>query len=52
MHARKLLSESDKTIIEIAFECGYENTSYFNRQFKMHCGITPNAFRDQITNMK
>lgn len=48
MHARKLLAESDKTIIEIAFECGYENTSYFNRQFKIHCGITPTEFKDQI----
>jgi len=48
MHARKLLAESDKTIIEIAFECGYENTSYFNRQFKMHCGITPTEFKEQL----
>lgn len=52
MHARKLLAESDKTIIEIAFECGYENTSYFNRQFKIHCGITPTAFKNQIAIIK
>jgi AraC-like DNA-binding protein len=52
MHARKLLAESDKTIIEIAFECGYENTSYFNRQFKIYCDNTPTYFRDQYTNIK
>jgi AraC-like DNA-binding protein len=48
MHARKLLTETDKTMIEIAFDCGYENTSYFNRQFKIICGITPTAFKEQI----
>ena len=45
MHAQKLLVESDKTVIEIAFECGYENTSYFNRQFRFYCHVTPMAFR-------
>jgi AraC-like DNA-binding protein/quercetin dioxygenase-like cupin family protein len=48
MHARKLLAETDKTIIEVAFECGYNNTSYFNRQFKINCNIAPSEFRDQV----
>jgi AraC-like DNA-binding protein len=48
MHAQKILAETDKTIIEIAFDCGYENTSYFNRQFKIYCGITPTSFREQL----
>ena len=48
MHARKLLGETDKTIGEVAFECGYENTSYFNRQFKLCCNTSPGKFRDQI----
>lgn len=52
MHARKLLTDTDKTMIEIAFECGYENTSYFNRQFKLLCGITPTAFKEQIGALK
>jgi YesN/AraC family two-component response regulator len=52
MHARKLLSETDKSTIEIAFECGYENTSYFNRQFKIICGITPTTFKEQIDVLK
>jgi AraC-like DNA-binding protein/quercetin dioxygenase-like cupin family protein len=46
MHARKLLAETDKTVIEIAFECGYKNTSYFNRQFKTNCNLSPSKFRD------
>ena len=48
MHSCKLLAETDKTIIEVAFECGYENTSYFNRQFRIYCGNSPKAFRVQI----
>jgi AraC-like DNA-binding protein len=48
MHARKLLAETDKTIIEVAFACGYENTSYFNRQFKLCCNTSPTGFRDQV----
>jgi len=47
-HACKLLSETDKTIIEIAFESGFENTSYFNRKFKIHNNVTPSQYRDQI----
>jgi len=48
MHARKLLAETDKTVIEIAFDCGYENTSYFNRQFRLYCEISPIAYRSQF----
>jgi AraC-like DNA-binding protein len=48
MHARKLLAETDKTIIEVAFECGYKNTSYFNRQFRIICNAVPSEFRDQV----
>jgi AraC-like DNA-binding protein len=48
MHARKLLAETDKTIIEVAFECGYHNTSYFNRQFRINCNSAPMEFREQV----
>jgi AraC-like DNA-binding protein len=48
MHSRKLLAETDKTIIEVAFECGYENTSYFNRQFRINCNASPSEFRYQF----
>jgi AraC-like DNA-binding protein len=50
MHSCKLLAETDKTVIEVAFECGYENTSYFNRQFRLYCDNSPIAFREQIKN--
>ncbi len=51
MHARKLLLETDKSVFEISFECGYQNTSYFNRQFRSHCNISPTAFREQLNNL-
>ena len=48
MHACKLLAETDKTVGEVSFTCGYENTSYFNRQFKLICRTSPTEFRDQL----
>jgi AraC-like DNA-binding protein len=51
MHAKKLLAESDKTIFEIAYECGYQNTSYFNRHFRLLCQMTPTEFKEQISTL-
>lgn len=33
-HACKLLVEDEKTVAEIGYECGYNNISHFNHQFK------------------
>ena len=49
MHAQKLLAETDNSMQEIAFNCGYANTSYFNRQFRKYCNVTPIEFKKQIT---
>jgi AraC family transcriptional regulator, exoenzyme S synthesis regulatory protein ExsA len=43
--ARVLLVNSSKTINEITFSCGYENTSHFIRLFKKTYGITPASIR-------
>lgn len=43
--ACKLLSETDKTSAETAFECGFRNLSNFNRQFKNIVGCTPKEYR-------
>jgi len=48
MHARKLLSETDEMVKEVAYECGYESNSYFNRQFKNSCNMSPFDFRKNI----
>lgn len=44
-HAKQLLSGTRAQIIEIAFECGYNNVTYFNRIFKKLQGVTPSQYR-------
>lgn len=44
-HACKLLAESHSTISEIAFNCGYNTLSQFNRCFKQITGTTPSFYR-------
>jgi AraC-like DNA-binding protein len=43
--ASRLLIQSDKTISQISFECGFETLSYFNRVFLNKKGITPSFYR-------
>lgn len=43
-HACRLLIEDRWNIRETAFECGYDNISYFNRQFKDITHFTPTEF--------
>ncbi|RNI31612.1 AraC family transcriptional regulator [Rufibacter latericius] len=43
-HACKLLIEDKWNIRETAFECGYDNISYFNRQFKDITNFTPTEY--------
>ncbi|MEP1209034.1 MAG: AraC family transcriptional regulator [Rhizobiaceae bacterium] len=43
--ARKLLSETDKAIDQIAVEIGYQDSNAFNRAFKRVTGSPPGAFR-------
>ncbi len=47
-HAKKLLVEKeDITIREIAFDCGFNNISNFNKIFKSFTGITPKEYKEQ-----
>jgi len=43
--AKLMLKTTSKTIQEITFELGFNDTSYFIRCFKKHEGVTPNFFR-------
>ena len=47
-YGKFLLSSSDKNIIEIANEIGYENPSKFSEAFKKYFGILPNKFRKNM----
>jgi AraC-like DNA-binding protein len=46
--ACQLLQDTDHSISEIAFQCGFQNMSYFNRAFKKFQGETPKEFRRMI----
>jgi AraC-like DNA-binding protein len=44
-HACKMLIEAEQSITEICYMSGFNNISYFNRQFKSIKRMTPQAFR-------
>jgi len=44
-HARKLIQETDKSILEVAYESGYESASYFYRLFSTYYNTTPLLYR-------
>ncbi|MDD6193967.1 MAG: AraC family transcriptional regulator [Lachnospiraceae bacterium] len=44
--AAEALSTTSDSILEIAGNCGYDNLSLFNRQFKRKHQMTPSAFRE------
>lgn len=43
--AQEFLENSTKTVLEISLDCGFENVSYFIRQFKKAVGMTPREYR-------
>ena len=43
--ARKLLENTDLPVTEVALRCGFNSASYFTKQFRSVCGITPNMCR-------
>ncbi len=44
-HATKLLMGKEHNITDICYACGFDNVSYFNRQFKIHQGMSPREYR-------
>jgi AraC-like DNA-binding protein len=47
-HATKLLQENTKSVSEICFECGFNNLSNFNRQFKNKYKMSPLSYNKQF----
>ena len=45
-HASRLLIETTQSISEIAYDCGFNNISNFNRIFKKKKGCTPKELRE------
>ena len=43
--SKRLLSNTDYSIIDIAVAVGFEDQSYFSKVFKKYTGLTPKQFR-------
>ncbi|MDJ0734288.1 MAG: AraC family transcriptional regulator [Nostocaceae cyanobacterium] len=43
--AKQLLKQTDKSIIDIAFDCGFNSHSHLSRRFRQLTGMTPKAYR-------
>lgn len=46
--ACQLLLDTERTIFEIALDCGYEYPSHFTTAFKRRFGITPRKYRETV----
>jgi AraC-like DNA-binding protein len=44
-YACKLLLNTDLSIVDISYDCGFNNLSHFNKQFRKFLGQTPSQFR-------
>ena len=44
--AKRLLSHTDLSVSEIAFELGFESMSYFSTVFRKICGVSPIAWKN------
>ena len=47
--AKELLGDNKYKLYDVSIEVGYENPSYFSRQFKKYTGLTPSEYRNQRT---
>ena len=48
-HASRLLIDTTHNIAEVAYKCGFNNISNFNRIFKKKKGCTPTEFRENYS---
>ena len=48
-HASRMLIDTTQSISEIAYDCGFNNISNFNRLFKKKKGCTPKEFRENYS---
>lgn len=45
--ACRLLADSSEKITDVALDCGYQHTSYFDRHFRELKGVSPSEYRRQ-----
>jgi AraC-like DNA-binding protein len=49
LEAKRLLTFTDKTISEIAFELNYSDSSYFTKTFRLQTNLTPQQFKTEMS---
>ncbi len=47
-HAARQLRHSDRSVTEIAYDVGFNDSNYFARQFRQQLGLSPRAYRQQL----
>lgn len=52
MKAVEMLEMTDKNITETAFDCGFQDSNYFSRQFKKIMGATPSEFQKKYNRIR
>jgi AraC family transcriptional regulator len=43
--AKQLLKQTERSIMDIALDCGFSSHSHLSKQFRQLTGITPKAYR-------
>lgn len=51
VEAKRLLGKTDLKVATVAYEVGFENLSAFNRDFRLHTGVSPSSYRS-LTRLK
>ena len=47
--AHLLVDEPERTIAQVATDCGFGSSAYFSDRFRQHYGISPSDFRIEAT---
>lgn len=47
--ARNLLIQTEASVTDVAFACGFESPGHFSRVYRTNFGVTPHAQRSKIT---
>jgi AraC family carnitine catabolism transcriptional activator len=48
MHARQLLLNTNRSVIDISIATGFETQSYFTACYRKHFGSSPRNHRSQV----
>ena len=48
--AKDMLINTDRPVVNIAYDLSYSETNYFSKTFKKKVGVTPTEYREQHLN--